>query len=392
MFAGARRPGPASACSASYHLWPMSPRAVVVSSYTPTVESGRGRRTYGLVRALAAAGPVDFVHTRFGAPAPSSQYRDLPGLTLHPVARSRGPRRALAFLRARAAGAPTPIARGVSGELARVADRVAEGADQLIADDPMAAVALAGVARRRPVIYSAHNLESAFRLDWGPRDRLEDFERRLIERSVETWMPSAADLAGAARLAPTARLRLVPNVVDVAAVEPVNGLPRAEPVALLVADFLYPPNREGLGFLLDEVMPRAWARAPTLRLHVVGRALDPPPPADPRVRFLGFVDDLEAAYAVASCAVVPLLSGGGSPLKFIEALAHGLPVVATPKAAAGLEVVAGEHYLEGDGPESFAAALAAALDPALAARLGAAGRALVERKYSIAALTAQFTS
>ncbi|MGZ4200463.1 MAG: glycosyltransferase, partial [Thermoleophilaceae bacterium] len=48
-----------------------------------------------------------------------------------------------------------------------------------------------------------------------------------------------------------------------------------------------------------------------------------------------------------------------SPLKFVEALAYGLPVVATSHAAAGLEAArAGEHYREADGPEAFADALA----------------------------------
>ena len=66
---------------------------------------------------------------------------------------------------------------------------------------------------------------------------------------------------------------------------------------------------------------------------------------DPRVEALGFVEDLPAAYARARCAVVPLLQGGGTPLKLIEALAYGLPVVATPRAAAGLAVRDGEHCL-----------------------------------------------
>ena len=85
--------------------------------------------------------------------------------------------------------------------------------------------------------------------------------------------------------------------------------------------------------------------------------------------------------------MVPLLTGGGSPLKFVEALAYGLPVVATPHAAAGLEAArAGEHYLEADGPEAFADALADILEhgaPDLASR----GRALAESNYSIEALT-----
>ena len=57
------------------------------------------------------------------------------------------------------------------------------------------------------------------------------------------------------------------------------------------------------------------------------------------------MDDLaERVRRARDCAIVPLLQGGGTPLKFVEALAYGLPVVATPRAAAGLGVD-GEHYL-----------------------------------------------
>jgi polysaccharide biosynthesis protein PslH len=353
---------------------------LVVSSYTPALGSGRGLRTYGIVRALSAHEPVDLLYARFGAPEPSAEFRSIDGVTLHEVRPSRGARRALAAARALAAGAPPPVARGVSSELAAAAGRLATA--RVIADDPMAAAALLPLARRRPVVYAAHNLESAFRTDWGPSTRVRRFERRLFERSAETWMPSRADVAGAQALAPGATVRLVPNVVDVAAIRPVRPRGRR---AVMVADFTYRPNREGLDFLLSEALPRAWDEAPELELAVAGRGLEVTP-QDPRVRFLGFVTSLARLYADAACAVVPLLSGGGSPVKFVEALAYGLPVVATPKAAAGLDVAAGEHYLEGaDGP-GLARALVAAL--AGAPEIAAAGRALAEREYSIEALAA----
>jgi glycosyltransferase involved in cell wall biosynthesis len=348
--------------------------SLVVSSYTPALGSGRGLRTYGIVRALAVHEPVALLYARFGAPEPSAEFRSIDGVTLHEVRPSRGARRALAAARALAAGTPLPVARGVSSELAAAARRLAAG--RVIADDPMAAVALLPL---RPV-YSAHNLESAFRTDWGRR--VQRFERRLLERSAETWMPSRADVAGAQALAPGATVRLVPNVIDVAAIRPVRPSGRT---ALMVADFTYRPNREGFEFLLSEVLPRAWREAPDLELAVAGRGLELDPP-DPRVRLLGFVPSLPELYADAACAVVPLVSGGGSPLKFVEALAYGLPVVATPKAAAGLDVTAGEHYLEGADGQGLARALVDAL--AGAPEIAAAGRALAEREYSIEALAA----
>jgi polysaccharide biosynthesis protein PslH len=364
---------------------------LVVSSYMPTRGSGRAARTYGIVRALATGGPVDLLHTGFGADAPDPAYERLEGLRLHPVTNSRGPRRALAWARSRATGAPRAVARGVSPELAAAAAELAAapGRGRVIAEDAMAAVSLRQLARRRPVIYSANNLESTFRPgrdpDWGSRRGLQAFERRLLGAAAETWMPSRADFDGARELAPNAALRYVPNVVDVAAID-ARRAPADPPEALLVGNFAYAPNREGLDFLLDEVMPRVWAAAPQVRLNVAGGGYEPPETLDPRVSALGFVDSLESLYARAACALVPLLSGGGSPVKFIEALAHGLPVVATPRGATGVDAESPRHYLEGSGAEGFARALLDALDPARGAAVGGAGRALAETDYSIEAL------
>lgn len=362
---------------------------LIVSSYMPTRGSGRAARTYGIVRALAVGGPVELLHTRFGSETPDPAYERLDGVRLHPVTSSRRARRAGVWARARASGVPPAVARGVSPELAAAAEGLADGRQRVIADDPMAAVSLKRLARRRPVIYSAHNLESAFRPgrdpDWGSRGSLETFERRLLETASETWMPSRADLEGARRLAPRAELRYVPNAVDVAEIDPRRD-PASPPEALFVADFSYAPNLEALGFLLEEVMPRAWARRPELRLAVAGRGYEAPAGADERIDLLGFVEALGPVYARASCALVPLLSGGGSPLKFIEALAYGLPVVATPRGAAGLDADSSRHYFEGAGADGFAGALLGALDPGRGAAVGAAGRELAESTYSIEAL------
>jgi hypothetical protein len=199
-------------------------------------------------------------------------------------------------------------------------------------------------------------------------------------------MVSAVDMKGAAALAPGANLRLVPNVVDVAAIRPVA--PRSvQRSVLFVADLGYAPNGEALDFLTETAMPALWRDAPDIQLLVAGRGSEDIDTADRRVQPHGFVPDLRDLYEAAGCVAVPLLEGGGSPLKFVEALAFGVPVVATPKAAAGLQVQAGEHYLEADATaDSFAAAVLSALDPSTANQLAGAGRRLAEREYSIEAL------
>jgi polysaccharide biosynthesis protein PslH len=368
-------------------------RDLLVTTHTPVLRSGQAMRTYGVARALASHRGLDLLYVRFGAQEPDAAFRAIPGIALHEAVPSRGARRLRTYAGARLRGVPEDFARGVSYELAARAITLA-GADQrgrVIADGPIAAAALAQLARRRPVIYNAHNLESGFRgelSDVGRRHAraLRRFERGLLARAAEAWMVSEPDLEGARALCPSARLRYVPNVVDVAAIAPVE--PRAsERRALFVANFAYEPNRNGLRFLLDEVLPLVWARIPDAKLALVGAGLERAPGEDQRVETRGFVEQLADAYASAACAVVPLLQGGGTPLKLIEALAYGLPVIATPRATAGLALRDGDDCLVADSAASFAAALVRVLNGG-APELGRRGRELVERNYSVEALSA----
>lgn len=359
-----------------------------VTTHTPALGSGRALRTYAIVRALAATRPLTVLYARFGAPSPDSAFGGIEGVRLHEVVPSRSARRLLAYANARLRGVPRDFARGVSPELVSEASRLAnaQGCGRVIADGPVAAAALRALAGRRRAIYNAHNLESAFRHELAAASGLRglaSFERKLLSRAQESWMVSDADMAGARELCPKARLRLVPNAIDVTAIAPVT--PAADKQsAIFVADFSYEPNRNAARFLLDEVMPLVWRRLPQAELKLVGKDLDLRP-ADGRVQALGFVEDLAGVYATASCAVVPLLQGGGTPLKLLEALAYGLPVVATSRAAAGLALRDGEHCLIADGADAFAERLAQALRGE-AHGLGPAGRRLVQERYSVQAL------
>jgi glycosyltransferase involved in cell wall biosynthesis len=198
-------------------------------------------------------------------------------------------------------------------------------------------------------------------------------------------MATEGDIEGARRLAgDELRLKYVPNVVDVRGMPAAGARPGNEN-ALYVADFTYGPNLEGLDYLAEQVMPLVWNELPEAKVTVVGRGVENPP-SDPRIRVLGFVDDLDAAYADADAVVVPLLTGGGSPLKLVEALARAMPVVATSHAA--------ELMTQGSGPSAF---LAAPDPPAMAGdlvsvlrgehpELGARARALAEEHYSVEVL------
>jgi glycosyltransferase involved in cell wall biosynthesis len=105
--------------------------------------------------------------------------------------------------------------------------------------------------------------------------------------------------------------------------------------------------------------------------------------AGPSVEVTGTVPDLEPWYARTRVCVAPLLAGGGSRLKILEALAAGRPVVATSIGAEGLEDLVGRGVVVEDDPDRMAAALAELLsDGDRSAELGRAGVAAVAADHS----------
>lgn len=366
---------------------------LVVTPFTPATDRGRALRTYGVVAALAQHRDVEVLFKRFGADEPSAQYTRLERVQLREVTASKSAARALLYLRARLAGVPSGDARGLSPELGEAAAEAASAPSRgrVIADGPTAAALVA--QRGIEFVYLAHNVESSlrptlphFRRSYGSESTLRRFERRMLLSAQESWMASRRDIGLAQELAPHARLRCVPNVVDVSSIRAARSRVTALR-ALFVGDFSYPPNLHALRFLVYDVMPRVWQRLPLAELLVVGHKLVLAPDTDPRVRPLGFVADIDEAYALAACVVVPLSEGGGSPLKFVEALAHGLPVVATSHAAAGLDVEDGVHYRRADGAQAFADTLVDVLHVG-AADIAQSGRRLAEQAYSVEALAA----
>jgi glycosyltransferase involved in cell wall biosynthesis len=84
--------------------------------------------------------------------------------------------------------------------------------------------------------------------------------------------------------------------------------------------------------------------------------------------------------------------GSGTRLKALEALAAGRPVVGTTIGLEGLGLRPGVDVLVADDAASFAAAVLRLLrDDELAARLAAAGRATVERRFTWPAIAHDFT-
>ena len=162
---------------------------------------------------------------------------------------------------------------------------------------------------------------------------------------------------------------------------------------LLVATYAYGPNIIAADFLVRDVWPLVREARPDARLVVAGNKPERIPSFAQRpagVEFTGFVPDLKLLYQGAAIVCCPILSGGGTRIKILEAAAHGKAVVSTVVGAEGLELRDGVEIALRDGARAFADACIDLLgNPSRREALGRAAREAVARRYDRRRIVAQ---
>jgi glycosyltransferase involved in cell wall biosynthesis len=121
----------------------------------------------------------------------------------------------------------------------------------------------------------------------------------------------------------------------------------------ILGSWTWQPNREGLLWFLREVRPRLPAQ---WRFDVAGKFSKGSLPDLPNVRFLNVIPDAWAFLQGAQRIAVPSISDVGVPLKLLDAIAAGPPVVTTPAAARHLGP-SPPHVALANTPAAFAKAL-----------------------------------
>jgi hypothetical protein len=150
------------------------------------------------------------------------------------------------------------------------------------------------------------------------------------------------------------------------------------------------PNLHGLDWFADTVWPLL--DPADAEVHVFGRIAETWRPGHfPAFVRHGFVADLRRVWGSVDVAINPVRWGSGLKIKSVEALGHGLPLVATSEGARGLGGTPGATYLVADDPAAFAAACNALLaDAARRDALGHAGFAHAQAAWSPRACFGEF--
>lgn len=384
-------------------------RILFLSAWYPhPADNGSKIRVLHLLRSLAERHEVTLAAFVFGTAAPDAAdevhrvCRSVHLLSLDPIQRSRmGTLRTFLSV--------TPSAARSTPEMHALVRKIAAAGrfDAVIASTTtMSAYALDVPAVR---IIEEHNVLSRWMYErytgqtspvqlarcWVSWQKARRFEARLYRRFARVTVVSEQDRRALQSVLgrDADRLAVIPNGTDPRHNRPGLAQPAADRLVFNGA-LSYAANFDAMRWFLAEIYPAVQQERPAVTLAITGATagvdLGALPP-HPGVQLTGFVDDIRPVVAGATACVAPIREGGGSRLKILEAMALGTPVVATAKAAEGLNVTRGEHLLVADEPEAFVrATLALLYNPDLRQRLAAQARQLVEAHYDWAAIGKHF--
>jgi len=217
-------------------------------------------------------------------------------------------------------------------------------------------------------------------------NRLQAEERSALAAATHTLAMTGNDAAALRRLRPSiAAVRIDSLPPAFPRRLPAGRRVEGDPAIVLSGSAGWWPNHQATRWFLHEVLPRLSRQLPRAVVHVFGgNAIA----STQNLRWHSAPAESIDAFPEGAIAAVPLFVGSGIRIRILEAWARGLPVVATSKAASGLEVTAGRELALADTADDFCAALGTlAADRDARAMQVDAGRAYLAARHDPAQAT-----
>lgn len=216
--------------------------------------------------------------------------------------------------------------------------------------------------------------------------RIQAYKWRRIEMDAPARYTGVAVCSESDRriLGSGANVHVVPNGFTCPETKPTWSSPDGTRLGFIGA-LSYPPNLKGLEWFARQVWPLLRSVRPDVCLRIIGTL---PPDAQflhttEGFELLGYVEDTSTEFRTWSAMAVPLLVGGGTRIKILEAFSRLCPVVSTPVGAYGLDVEDGKNILMADTPQQFAQqCLAICQHPEMGHELAERGWELFTQHYT----------
>jgi glycosyltransferase involved in cell wall biosynthesis len=241
----------------------------------------------------------------------------------------------------------------INRDLSRVLKKhMAERPDLIILNFPYLSRMVCSIARKHrvPVHLDAHNVEHRRFKDMGRpfvAKLVYLFERYAVKNARTISVTSNID----GRTLKTKFGRestVVENFIDTGRFFPVGEEKKSTlkksigmvypKIVSYFGNFTNISTEQAFAIIRDKIAPRLMEKDPEVRIAVMGKGLSKGNPPVENMVIVGEVDRIEPYIQVSDMVIVPLVSGGGTRYKILEALGCGIPVLSTPKGNEGLDL------------------------------------------------------
>ncbi|MGB3136977.1 MAG: glycosyltransferase family 4 protein [Nodosilinea sp.] len=222
------------------------------------------------------------------------------------------------------------------------------------------------------------------------RDRLNlplmrHYERRYAQKFTDLVITTEEDRWFFAPIAGGTPLYVVPNGVDLVQFPYRRADPGGHSL-IFVGAMDYIANVDTAQYLAQDILPPLRQRYPDAKLYLVGNKPTAAVQALenlPGVLVTGRVPSVAEHLHRATVCVVPMRIGFGIKNKTLEAMAAGVPVVASDRGLEGLAIDQPQRALRANSVDEYVAAIGQLFDqPDLRATLSARGRELIEKTFT----------
>ena len=222
-------------------------------------------------------------------------------------------------------------------------------------------------------------------------ERLLAFERAVAQQATHSFFVTENETELFCRSAPECKGRVdaMCNGVNAEFFSPEHALAtpfKAGELPLVFTGAMdYWPNIDAVTWFVTEILPLLLQRHPESKFYIVGRSPTPAvlALAGEHVVVTGTVDDVRPYLQHAAVVVAPLRLARGIQNKVLEAMAMGVPVVASQECAGPVDAVPERDFLTAGSVDDYVRQIEALLQsPDRSAAMGQAARQQVLARYS----------
>ena len=225
--------------------------------------------------------------------------------------------------------------------------------------------------------------------------KIEAYDKRKFQFFKNHIACSEPDVKKIKELGKDLSVSLVPNGVTIKA-----NVGRSPVIGnfLFVGGLDWYPNTDAIIFLLEDIAPKISEKGYKIQIDIVGKN-----PNDKIlelasefefIKLHGYVEDIDAMYANAQAFLCPLRDGGGTKLKVLDAMMHGLPVIGTDIAFEGIDVTNGKQGFVCNHSNEIASLvlkMARCTDTHEYEDVGQSARELVQQRYNATAIAHNYS-